>query len=192
MPDAAWPRFWRVFPWDLAAEPGAPFSSRYVVPAERQQHGRFDLGTSPVLYLTESPEHAVAELLRPFTGRPLTAAQLSGAGHPLALVEVRLDPGIASRVADLTDPLILARYAIRPDALASRNRTLTQSLSRALFDRGLPGFRWWSALHGDWHAALLFLGRIAEGELAYGDPDPLTTSHPAVRAAATELMMDLP
>jgi hypothetical protein len=181
-----------VFPWDPAAERGAPFSPEYVVPAERQTKGRFDLGTTPVLYLAESPEHAVAELLRPFTGRRLADPQLIGAGHRLALVEVALDPAVSPRLGDLTDPAVLLRYGIRPDLLASRNRPATQSISRSLFDQGLSGFRWWSALHGDWHALLLFLARIAPGELAYGDPEPLTLAQPAVAAAARELMMEVP
>jgi hypothetical protein len=191
MPDAGWPRFWRVFPWDPAAEPGAPFSPQFIVPPERQTKGRFDLGTSPVLYLAESPEHAVAELLRPFTGRPLAEHQMIGAGHPLALVEAWLDPAVLARMADLTDPSELMEYGIRPDALASRSRAATQSISRLLFERGLPGFRWWSALHGDWHALLLFMERIRPAELAYEPPEMLTTSHPAVLVAASELRMDL-
>lgn len=114
--------FWRVFPWDPAAPAGTPFSSRYVVPAERQTRGRFDLGSSPVLYLAESPEHAVAELLRPFAGRRLSAGQLRGAGHPLAVVRVELAASVAERIADLTVPALLFRHSIRPDALASRER----------------------------------------------------------------------
>jgi len=74
--------------------------------------------------------------------------------------------------------------------LASRNRAATQSVSRSLFDHGLAGFRWWSALHGDWHALLLFLARIAPGEVTYAEPEPLTPVHPAVVAAARELMME--
>lgn len=192
MADPAWPRFWRVFPWNPAAEQGAPFSPEYAVPAERQTKGRFDLGTTPVLYLAESPEHAVAELLRPFTGRRLTDPQLIGAGHRLALVEVALDPAVSARLADLTDPAVLLRYGFRPDLLASRNRAGTQSVSRSLFDQGLSGFRWWSALHGDWHVLLLFLARVAPGELTYGAPEALSPSHPAVLAAARELMMEVP
>jgi hypothetical protein len=61
-----------------------------------------------------------------------------------------------------------------------------------LFDQGLSGFRWWSALHGDWHALLLFLARIAPAELAYGNPEPLTVVQPVVVAAARELTMELP
>ena len=192
MADADWRRFWRVFPWDSAAEAGAPFSPEYVVPADRQTKGRFDLGTSPVLYLAESPEHAVAELLRSFTGRRLSAAQLIGAGHPLALVEVELDPAVSPRLADLTDPAILLRFGIHPDTLASRSRAATQEISKALFEQGLTGFRWWSALHGDWHALLLFQSRIAPAEMHYGVPEPLTLSQPAVLAAAEELRLDRP
>jgi hypothetical protein len=95
-------------------------------------------------------------------------------------------------LADLTDPAVLIRYGIRPDVLASRGRQATQSVSRALFDSGLSGFRWWSALHGDWHALLLFLARIAPGEMRYGEPDPLTPEHLAVLAAARELRMSFP
>jgi hypothetical protein len=192
MPDPARDRFWRVFPWDPAAAPGEPFSPEYVVPAERQTKGRFDLGTTSVLYLAESPEHAVAEMLRPFTGRPLQGAQLLGAGRGLALVGVDLAHAAVTRCADLTDPAVLLRHSIHPDALASRNRATTQAISRSLFDAGLPGFRWWSALHGDWHALLLFLARIAPGEIAYAKPEHLTPAHPAVVAAAHDLKMEMP
>jgi hypothetical protein len=190
MPDPSRHRFWRVFPWDPAAGPGAPFSPEYVVPAERQTRGRFDLGTTPVLYLAESPEHAVAEMLRPFTGRPLQRPHLLGAGRQLALVGVDLAPAVVTRLADLTDPAILLRYSIHPDALASRSRATTQAISRSLFDEGLSGFRWWSALHGDWHALLIFLSRVEGGEIAHASPEHLTPEHPAVTAAALELKME--
>ena len=133
--DSSSPRsFWRVFPWDSGAAPGEPFSPQFVVPAERQTRGRFDLGPSPVL------------------------------------------PG-------------LLRYGIQPDVLASRDRALTQHVSRRLYEAGTAGFRWWSALHGDWHAHLLFLDRVAPGELAYATPEALDISHSAVIAAARELRM---
>lgn len=171
---------------------GAPFSAQYVVPAERQVHGRFDLRTSPVLYLAETPEHAVAELLRPFSGRALKAAHLVGAGKPLALVGVTVEPSVPDRLADLADPAVLLAHGIRPDALTSRDRAVTQSISRRLYSAGLPGFRWWSALHGDWHAAVLFLDRLRTDPPAYDTPEVLSVSHPAVLAAARALNMDVP
>ena len=180
---------WRVFPWDPHAAPGEPFSPQFTVPAERQVHGRFDLGTSPVTYLAETPEHAVAELLRPFTGRPLRAAHLRGAGHTLALVSVTLAEDIVPRIADLTDPAVLVAQGIRPDALASPERVRTQAISRALHAAGFAGFRWWSALHGDWHAVLLFVDRIPPDGLAFGAPKTLSVAHPAVVEAARALNM---
>ena len=188
--DSPSPRaFWRVFPWDPAAGAGEPFSPQFVVPAERQTRGRFDLGTSPVLYLAEFPEHAVAELLRPFTGRELKPEHLTGAGRQLALVHVDVSPTLLARIADLTDPAVLLRYEIHPDVLASRDRALTQHASRRLYEAGNAGFRWWSALHGDWHAHLLFLDRVAPGELTYAMPETLDITHSAVIMAARELRM---
>jgi hypothetical protein len=72
--------FWRVFPWDPAAPDGAPFSARYVPPAGEQTGGRFDPGTVPVLYLAESLEHALAEVLRRYTGKPLRDNQFVALG----------------------------------------------------------------------------------------------------------------
>lgn len=181
--------FWRVFPWDPEAAPGEPFSPQYVVPPERQTRGRFDLGTTPVLYLAESPPHAVAEMLRPFTGRRLHGGQLRGAGHRLALVRAELRAEVAAQVEDLTDPAVLLRRGVRSDALASRDRAVTQGIARALHDAGLAGFRWWSALHGDWHAVLLFMDRVRPVELVYDRPEPLSATHPAVLSAARALGM---
>ncbi|HEX8692600.1 MAG TPA: RES family NAD+ phosphorylase [Longimicrobium sp.] len=183
---------WRVFPWDRTAPPGEPFSPQYVVPAARQGKGRFDLGTTAVLYLAESPEHAAAELLRPFAGRRLSPSQLIALRRPLALVRVELATALVERIADLTDPAVLLERGIRPDALASRERGVTQAISRRLHAAGLAGFRWWSALHGDWHALLLFVDRLGASELRYGAPEALTVSHPAVRAAVDVLRMPRP
>jgi hypothetical protein len=67
-----------------------------------------------VLYLAESPEHAVAERIQPFRGQPLDAADLRAAGHALALVRVELPQGLATGLADLCDPDVLSRLGIRP------------------------------------------------------------------------------
>ncbi|MBA2246445.1 MAG: RES family NAD+ phosphorylase [Gemmatimonadetes bacterium] len=182
---------WRVFPWDPNSPDGAPFSLRYVPPPGKQTKGRFDLGTVPVLYLAETPEHAVAELLRPFTGQRITAAHLLGAGHPLPLVSVTLPPELAAGIADLTDPAVLLRYGISPDALASRDRVRTQAISRSLHTAELLGFRWWSALSGDWHAIVLFLDRVPMARLGHGEPEPLSLAHPAVLDAAHALNISI-
>jgi hypothetical protein len=136
---------WRVFPWDPAAPDGAPYSARYVPPAGSQTCGRFDLGDVPVLYLAERPEHAVAELLQRFRGKPLRQGHLRrydsrtpGTFRPLALVDVHLPVEVELALPDLGDPAVLDRLGIRPDQLASQERRITQAISRTLHERRLP------------------------------------------------------
>jgi hypothetical protein len=191
--------FWRVFPWDAAAPPGAPYTPEFVLPAGVQTGGRFDLGDSPTLYLAlEEPAHALAEVLQALRGkRQLRAGHLRrkargspGTFHPLALVEAWVDAGVYDALPDLGDPQTLVRFGIRPDDLSSRDRLVTQRISRKLHDEhGLGGFRWWSAFSGDWHVALLFQDRVDSSAIRYGTPDPLHLAHPVVLAAAQELKM---
>ena len=176
---------WRVFPWDPQAPPGAPFSVSFIPPA--QGSGRFDLVQPLVLYLAETPAHAAGEVLQSFRGRHLGPAHLRRFGRTLAVVEVTLPARLADGVADLADPATLLDHGLRPDLLASRDVQRTQALSRALYDAGLAGFRWWSSLSGDWHALVLFLDRVPLDHLEFGTPEPLSLSHPAVREAGAAL-----
>ncbi len=173
---------WRVFPWDPDAPEGEPFSPQFVPPV--QGSGRFDLGTSPVLYLAESTEHAVGEVIQPFRGRRINAAHLQRFGKGLALVAVTVAGAVMARVADLTDPATLLHHGVRPDVLAGRDTQRTQAIARALYAAGLPGFRWWSALSGDWHTVVLFLDRLHPDTLVFATPELLSLEHPAVRMAA--------
>lgn len=66
---------------------------------------------------------------------------------------------------------------------------MTQAISRALYERDYPGFRWWSALKGDWHATILYLDRIDSEAIRCGDPDPLHAAHPVVVRVCDELRM---
>src|SRR3954471_24559780 len=121
---------WRAFPWDNAAADGEPFSARSVAPAHRQNYGRFDLSGRPlVLYLAETPAHAVAAVLRglkrspatPFDPDPHRGTQdgRRSAGIPLALVEVRLPPKVATDIPDLPEGAELARFGVRADELSA-------------------------------------------------------------------------
>jgi hypothetical protein len=195
---------WRVFPWDPTAPDGAPFSPRSVPPARTQHYGRFDLhGTPPVLYLAETPAHAVAEVLRGLKRHPadpfdpgrhrITPADLDGPPHPRALVSVRLPDDVAGAVPDCARGDVLARYGVRADELCSRDRAATQAAARRIHDHPdrVPGFCWWSALHGDWHVAVLFLDRVGLDEMEVGEPEVLTVGHPAVVEAAEALGLDV-
>lgn len=178
---------WRVFPWDPEAGSGEPFSPSYV--PRTTGRGRFDLPVdhSPVLYVAESPEHAVAEALQPWRNRRLTSRHLERAGRRLAVVRVRVpdDPELA--LADLCDAEALMELATGPDRIASRHRRVTQPIARAVWEAGHPGLRWWSAFWGDWHGAVLFMARL--GGVRFDEPRPLSLDTPAVTVAAEALGM---
>lgn len=179
-------RLWRVFPWDPEAAPGEPFSSSYLPPI--QGKGRFDLPGVPagVLYLAESPEHAVGEAIQHYRGHDLREADLLVVGRALALVRVSVPPNVLARTVDLCDPEVLVREGLRPDRLAARDRTSTQRIAADLHRAGHAGLRWWSALAGDWHTIVLFRDRLAEWPV-HDAPERLTVDHPAVGEAAHAL-----
>lgn len=195
---------WRVFPWDRAAPDGAPHFPRSVAPARFQNYGRFDLQGNPlVLYLAETPAHAVAEVLR---GRMRDPARDHGVRHSLtdrdlvvskfrlALVDVRLPASIADHVPDTGEGATLERFGIRADQLSSRVRTVTQAAARRIHAHpdAVPGFVWSSRFGGDWHVVLLFLDRVSLHELEFGVPDLLRLDHHAVLKAAAVLHLDPP
>ena len=184
MPPSGGISTWRVFPWDRKAPPGDPYSAEYVPVA--QSAGRFDLDCRPpVLYLAETPEHAVAEKIQRYRGQQLTNAELREFGLPLAIVEATITLTAAQIIVDLNDPRELVRYGFAPDKIMSKDRPITQGIARKLHTSGVAGFRNWSALSGDWHSTVLFLDRLTLGiNVTYDKPVPLDTNNPAVRAAA--------
>lgn len=176
---------WRVFPWDPAAAEGDRFSAAFV-PRSRGK-GRFDLvaNTAGVLYLSETPEHAIAENLQKFRNQdePLEDDDLIAWGNRLALLPISLDPDVWSGIADLCDPDVLAEYQIHPDDSAARNRVTSQAIATRLFEKAYAGLRWWSVFFGEWHTVVLFRERVARGSLVYGRPRPLSLSDPDLLAA---------
>lgn len=187
---AAPARAWRVFPWDPEAAAGERFSPSYVPPA--QGKGRFDLPGVPggVLYLAETPEHAVAELVQQYRGQSLDDADLVAAGRRLALVAAALPDPLRESVLDLCDPGRLVALGVRPDETASRDRRATQRIGAGVHAAGHAGLRWWSAFSGDWHTLLLFRDRISQ-PLAFEAPEPLVLDHPALREAARALGIEV-
>lgn len=175
----------RVFPWDQRAPSGAPFSPDYVPP--QQGSGRFDLADGTVLYLGETPEHAVGEVLQGFRGRPLRDSALRRFGHPLALVRIEVPDDLAQGIVDLDDPARLLALSLHPSDVASDDRARTREIATRLRDGGATGLRWWSRLTGDWHAVVLFLSRAPMERLSIGRPEVLTRDHAAVVAACRQL-----
>jgi hypothetical protein len=177
---------WRVFPWDEAAAPGERHSALWI--ASGQGRGRFDMPHSPsgVLYLAESPDHAIAESLQQYRGQTLDAADLMIAGHPLAVVSVSVPSVVLDGVADLCDAAVLLKLNIRPDQTASSDRRTTQQIAARVHAAGYTGLRWWSALKGDWHCIVLFCERLRDA-LSFGPPRVLTLADAEVAEAARAL-----
>lgn len=182
--------FWRVVPCDPDVNEGSLFSPSHIPPTTGR--GRFDLplARSPVLYLAESPEHAIAEAIQPWRNHPLRQPHLLRAGRPLALVGVQMAPEIASDLADLCDPRVLGRLGLGADRVASRHRRRTQAIAASVWDSGHAGLRWWSSFRGDWHGIVLFTARM-KGRVSFGNPDVLSAEHPSVQEAAAALGMPL-
>jgi hypothetical protein len=135
-----------------------------------------------VLYLAESPEHAVAERIQHFRGQRLEEADLRVAGHALALARVAIPERLGASLADLCDPGLLTRLRIRPDETASGSRRTTQRIAAAIHSAGYAGLRWWSALQGDWHTIVLFRDRLAS-PLRFEAPEPVALSDDVVQVA---------
>lgn len=184
-------RLWRAFPWDPGARVGAPFSPSFTPrPTGR---GRFDLplGTSPTLYLAESPEHAIGEMIQPWRGRTVGPRHLERAGHALALVAVHI-VALERAIADLCDPSALGAFPAPPDRVASRRRSVTQPIARSVWDAGHVGLRWWSSFWGDWHTVVLFPARLTgRARLDFGEPTRLTLETPALVDAARLLGIEI-
>lgn len=181
-------RFWRVVPWDPDVGEGRLFSPSHIPPTTGS--GRFDLpvACSPVLYVAESPEHAVAEAIHPWRNRPLRRAHLVRAGRPLALVGVEMATEKAADLADLCDPKVIGRLGVSADRVASHHRRRTQRIAASVWDSGHAGLRWWSSFRGDWHGVVLFTARVKRS-MRFGRPEVLSVGTPALREAAAALGM---
>lgn len=177
---------WRVFPWDPNAAEGERFSAAFV-PGGQGRY-RFDLPGNPlgVIYLAETEEHAVAEMIQAYRNspQPLTNDDLTAWGYRYALVSVSLATNVWSRIEDLCDPAALTDLRITADRPAYRDRRLTQQIASLLHDRQRAGLRWWSAFWGEWHTTVLFRDQIPADAITYGSPFHLGVASPPVVAAA--------
>lgn len=173
----------RLFPQVDGASPheeGGPLH----VPWALQGGGRHDNPDRyPAFYASRVAESVVAERLRRLRGQVVGPRDLRDhADRPYALVP--LDDGDLRAVVDLDDPANLVKREVRPSAMATRNRTVTRRIALGIYDEGVDGFEWWSAIEASWINVTLFGDRAVDALQVAGEPQPLTMSHPAVRAAA--------
>jgi hypothetical protein len=173
---------YRSFPAQPGAEPtsqGGPLHApRYLQGAGRHDNpDRYG-----VLYVSRIPESVVAELLRSLRRHEVSDADLRSEGRAYALAAI--DDAALEGLLDLDDPANLAARGLRPSGVATRNRRRTRRVALGIFDEGVPGFEWWSTIEGSWINVTLFSDRVTGSLQVAGEPEELSVSHPAVRAAA--------
>jgi hypothetical protein len=179
-------RGWRAFPWDPAAGDGEPFSPSYIPPF--QGHGRFDLVDAPqgILYLAETPEHAIAEKLQELRNQAVEDEDLFEGGKRYALAAVELPESVFAEMVDLCDPPTIQERNAPPDEVAALNRKTTQAIARRLYEAGCAGFRWWSTFFGEWHNLVVFRDRLT-ARPTFGEPQPVYLSDPLLGDTAERL-----
>lgn len=173
---------YRRFPFIPGAGPSDPGGALYV-PRIDQGEGRHDNPDAyAALYMSRDPVSPVAELLKDAPRGILDPAFLLHEGAPYGLAA--FEESRLSDLVDLDDPEALAARALRPSGVATGKRGPTQRLALRIHQEGAAGFEWWSTIEASWINVTLFAERAA-GRLALSsEPEPLTTSHPAVRGAA--------
>jgi len=139
---------YRCFAWDRRAAPDQLGGALWF-PRDWQGDGRHDNpDVYGCLYLAEQPVSAVVEQLARFRGSVFVPQVLLRRGLPLALATIALDD--AAELVDLDEPRILAAHALRPSAIATRQRHVTQPQALALYRQGADGIRWWSTFESLW------------------------------------------
>ena len=180
---------YRCFAWDERAGPSAPDGPLWF-PRVYQGEGRHD---NPdlygCLYLSDRALSCVVEQLARFRTQRLSPALLRRRGLPLALAQLELHAD--AELVDLDDPRVLARQRLRPSLVATRERTVTQTQARALFEerRGAAALRWWSTYESTWINLTVF--ERAARQLEEKSVRVLTMDDPALVDGAQFLAMQL-
>lgn len=140
-----------------------------------------------VLYASDSPIGAVAEAFGNhaiwtddlFRGRPELP------GSRTCLVEIESSGRVA---LDLDDARALLERDLKPSAVVTRDRKVTQAWALRVFrEKRWAGVRWWSYHDPGWGSYGLWdMKRLRSRSVA-----PLDREHPAVRAAASTLARPL-
>jgi hypothetical protein len=163
------------------------------VPRDHQGAGRHDdPARYGAFYAARSAEAAVVEAIAAFRGRNFDEGDLELAdGSRLALAT--FDDTAIGALMDLDEPAVLVAEGWRPSGVASRDRRQTQAMASHIFESGAPGISWRSTLDSAWTNVTLFAERTIEPRTLRlaGVPERLTLRHPALIAAADNLVISL-
>jgi hypothetical protein len=174
--------FYRSFAWNSRAKAGEPDGPLWF-PRALQGDGRHDNpDLYACLYLSEHQLSPVVEQFARFRSQRLVPSMLRRRGLPLALAAIDCAP--APRLVDLDDPAVLVKRNLRPSAVSTRQRSLTQPQGRAIYEeaRQLDGIRWWSTYESSWMNVTLF--DRAGPKLRLASVRALTVTDPLVAEGA--------
>jgi RES domain-containing protein len=147
---------YRCFAWNEGTRENQPDGPLWF-PQVFQGEGRHD---NPdiygCLYLADRPLSCIVEQFGQFRGQRLTPTLLRRRGLPLGLAEIELDDG--AKLINLDDPSVLHSEGLRPSAVATRRRGVTQPQARQLYERhtDVAGLAWWSIYEALWMNVTLF------------------------------------
>jgi hypothetical protein len=183
-------KLYRVFPWDSAAKLHEP-NGAFFLNREKQGSTRHGIPhLDGVLYCCRTALSAVAERIKSFRGRVLGNEDLVLNGKPAGLAVLEIDDNLT--LTDLTKVGTLAQLKIDPWEVATHDYAITQRLSSKLFERGAPGFLWWSSLEAKWVNVTLFESRTVSFLRLLEPVTALHTQHPDVVEASRQLGVLLP
>jgi hypothetical protein len=140
----------RCFAWNSRGRADEPDGALWF-PRPFQGDGRHDNPDAyGCLYLADREVSCVVEQLARFRTQRLQPALLRRRGLPLALATLDLED--AAQVIDLDEPRTLVRERLRPSAVATRRREVTQPQALALHHAHPDGaaLRWWSTFESQW------------------------------------------
>jgi len=182
-------QLYRVFYWD-GHSTGASEGGPLFVPQELQGAGRHDIPElDGVIYTSVAPVSCVAEAIKDFRSQEVRSAIfLRPDGHRRSLAAFDLADTV--RLLDLDDPKELVKRGINPSQVSSPTRSVTQGLTRQLFEEGLAGFYWWSALNASWKNVTLFKSRVIKSLSLKEKPVELKLDLPVVREAGDFLKVN--
>lgn len=174
---------YRVFPARDGADPAEDGGPLFVARALQGSSRHDNPDRYGALYAARVAISAVAERLLRFRGQRLSDTDLLRAdGRRYALASID-DAGLTA-VPDFDDPRELVRRRLRPSWIATGDRSVTQPIALQAFEDGNEGFAWWSTIEAGWSNVTLFAERAIPRLRVRGRAEPLTTTHPLVRAAA--------
>ena len=173
---------YRCFAWSRGARADATDGPLWF-PRLYQGEGRHDNPDEyGCLYLADRAVSCIVEQLAAFRGQRLSSSLLQRRGLPLALAAIELDDEVG--LMDLDDPAVLRRERLRPSAVATRDRRVTQTQALDLHRRHpeTAGLKWWSIWEAQWANVTLF--DRASSAMRLVDVRELTLADPATVEAA--------